>query len=321
MALEKIAQSDLPIQIVRGDYKPQGIDYGFFTKEGGVSEGGYASLNVGTVTATSGKDTMANVQENIRRAMEAIGATPEQLCLLESQYNNSVAVVTEPSATPIKADGLVSNTPGIVLANVSADAHSIAFVDEKSGVVGLAVGSWKGVAKGVVENVIASMESLGSERKDIHVIVGPGLSKDSYEMGKDVHDFFVEGGTNARDNKPYLHSPHYIEFFKQHPSEADKFLFDLPGLIAFKAQEQGLLPEQVQDVQCDTLTDERFFGARRFTKQQAPGVSLPTGAALPIHLQIGRNLNFVTVTGKKDISPDGIRKEQEANTHVKLGIV
>lgn len=288
------------IEIVKhSDCNHENINYGFFTSKGGKSEGAFAckadgkgGLNVGRVTG----DEAETIEENIELALQSIGSAAEDLVLLRSNYNNKVHTITDRSqltGEPLDGDGLVSDVPGLVLATVSADAHAIVFVDEKAGIAGIAVGSWKGVAKGVIENTIASMIELGSDPKDITTIVGPGLGKGNYEMGKNVRDFFIEGGVDEKDGEQYVNSEDYAQYFADKGEE--KCDLDFCGLIAQKAKNLGL--GQALNVEKDTMIDLDFYGARRDTGPSSE------------HKKTGRNLNYVKLvqgqrenSGEKEIS-------------------
>lgn len=225
------------------------IAHGFFTREGGVSQGLYAGLNCGPGSG----DDPAHVAENRRRAVRALGAGDLPLCTLYQVHGPKVATVTEPwsdDARP-EADALVTDRPGIALGILTADCGPVLFADEKAGVIGAAHAGWKGAFYGVLEATVAAMEALGASRANIHAALGPTIAGPSYEVDAAFRERFL-----AAD-------PGHDRFFQ--PSErAGHALFDLPRFI--EARLSALDLGAVADLGQDTYAaPERFFSYRRTT--------------------------------------------------------
>jgi len=129
-----------------------GVRHGFFTRQGGVSQGIYASLNVGL----GSRDDPAAVRENRRRAGAHFGATE---ILTAYQIHSATAVAADgpwPGPAP-QADAVVSAAPCVVCGALAADCAPVLLADPQARVVGAAHAGWKGALGGVAEQAIAAM--------------------------------------------------------------------------------------------------------------------------------------------------------------------
>jgi polyphenol oxidase len=227
-----------------------GVRNAFFTREGGVSSGVYASLNGGV----GSRDDADAVAENRRRMVEHLGAdtmlTPYQI------HSDICLAVDEPWTERPRGDALATATPGLALGVTGADCGMILFADERAGVVGAAHAGWKGALGGVLEATLACMETLGAKRETIVAVLGPTIGGSSYETGPDFIAQFV------------AHDPGYARFFAPSP-RAGHNLFDLPRFIAARLERAGVA--RFESLDLDTYADEaRFFSYRRATHRNEP---------------------------------------------------
>lgn len=229
-----------------------GIAHGFFTREGGVSEGLYAGLNVGL----GSHDAPERVRENRARVAGWFGEDLDHLATLYQVHSPYVIVVDGPvSGERPKADGQVTATPGIVLGVLTADCGPVLFTDPQARVIGAAHAGWKGALGGVLESTIDAMVSLGARRDRIVACLGPSISHRNYEVGAE----FVERFVSVNDS--------YATYFR--PSDRDGHaMFDLPGLTIKRLTEAGVAAENL-DI-CTYADEERFFSYRRTTHRQEP---------------------------------------------------
>ncbi len=123
------------------------VHHGFFTKEGGVSEGIYASLQCGR-GATD--DPRENVAENRLRASRAMKVKRENLLSCYQHHSADVVEVVTPwrPGKPPKADAMVTKVSGIALGILTADCAPVLFVDAKAKIIGAAHAGWKGAMGG-----------------------------------------------------------------------------------------------------------------------------------------------------------------------------
>jgi YfiH family protein len=223
------------------------IRHAFFTREGGVSEGIYASLNGGI----GSKDDPARVGENRARMARALGVAPERLLSVHQVHSPDVAVAEKPwdaSARP-RADAIVTRVPGLAIGVTTADCGPVLFADGEAGVIGAAHAGWRGAQGGVLEATLAAMEGLGAKRASIVVALGPMIRQPNYEVGPEfVAAFLKETQDNARFFAPAARAQHA--------------LFDLPGYIAARLSRAGIV--RIEDVGlCTYAEPARFFSYRR----------------------------------------------------------
>ncbi|PWS36919.1 peptidoglycan editing factor PgeF [Falsiroseomonas bella] len=225
------------------------VPHGFFTREGGVSAGRFASLNC----SLSGRDDADAVRENRRRAADALGLGPDRLVGLTQVHGVAVATLREawPETDRPPADAMVTDRPGMLLGIVTGDCAPILFADADAGVVGAAHAGWRGAVAGVVEATIEAMEALGAARTRIAAAVGPCIAQESYEVGPDLRDALLAA------------SPKGEAFLAPGRREA-RWQFDLPGYCLMRLREAGVA--SANWVGDDTLANEgKYFSHRRAT--------------------------------------------------------
>jgi purine-nucleoside/S-methyl-5'-thioadenosine phosphorylase / adenosine deaminase len=154
-----------------------GYEVVFTTRLGGVSEGPYASLNLGRKSG----DEVEHVDENRRIACEAIGADVAKLAL-NFQVHSSRVRRAEPATRGEQADGLWTDEPGLPILAMSADCLPIALA-RADGPPAIAVlhAGWRGLLEGIVAS---GVEALGGG--DLAAAVGPGIGPCCYEVGEEV---------------------------------------------------------------------------------------------------------------------------------------
>lgn len=231
-----------------------GIRHAFFTREGGVSTGVYASLNGGI----GSNDDPAAVAENRRRMAAYLDVLPSEFLSLY-QIHSDIAVTVEapwPMQERPQADAMVTVKPGIALGVGAADCGPILFADPEVRVIGAAHSGWKGAIGGVLESTLAAMERLGAKKHRIIVALGPMLSQRNYEVGPEFKaQFLAESAGNAR-------------FFAPGTRETHPF-FDLPGYIAARLERAGVA--EIDKLNLCTYADpQKFFSYRRKTHLNEP---------------------------------------------------
>lgn len=221
-----------------------GVVHGFFGRRGGMSSGSYESLNVGQ----GSNDLPENVTKNRARVAKALGTSEPKLLSLSQIHSTEVLIVDAPfTDTPPKADGLVTKTPGLAISALAADCGPVLFCDPKAHIIGACHAGWRGALAGVTTETLRAMESLGASRDNIHAVLGPCISQDSYEVGHDYRDSFV-AENEAHDR-----------FFKLGPNR--KPHFDLKRFILAKLRKDGLTHiEALPD--CTYAQPEAYFSYR-----------------------------------------------------------
>jgi YfiH family protein len=230
-----------------------GLRHAFFTREGGVSDGIYQSLNAGL----GSQDDPARIAENRRRMAEQMAVGPEHFLSLHQTHSPDVVVASGPweGASRPRADALVTRTEGLAIGVTAADCGPILLVDPAARVIGAAHAGWKGALTGVVESTVEAMEKLGAERSGIVAAIGPLIRQHSYEVGGEFVERFIEADAeNARFFIPSAREGHAM--------------FDLAGFIRTRLENAGVL--MIDDLGVDTYSDERFFSYRRSVHRGEP---------------------------------------------------
>jgi YfiH family protein len=220
-----------------------GVLHGFFTRQGGVSDGLYGSLNCGFSTG----DVREKVQENRDRAVARLGLAPDRLAAVQ-QVHSARVVVIDDDWTPgplLQADALATRRPGIALGILGADCAPVLLADAKAGVIGAAHAGWRGALDGVTDSVIDAMIGLGAEPSRIVAAIGPCIAQASYQVG-------------AEFPAPFL---------AQDPANAAFFAdghFDLPAYLKARLERRSLAA--IIPSLGDTLAQpDLFFSHRRAT--------------------------------------------------------
>jgi len=226
-----------------------GIRHAFFTRQGGVSSGMYATLNGGI----GSHDEPHNVAQNRARMAAALGVDAGRLLTAYQIHSPDVVIVDRPWATRERprADALVTKCHGLAIAVTTADCGPVLLADGVARVIAVAHAGWRGAAGGVIEATISAMERCGANRKHIVAALGPMIRQENYEVGPEfIAALQVQSSANACFFAPATRAGHA--------------LFDLPGYIRARLAAAGL--EQIEDLACCTYSDAtRFFSYRRAT--------------------------------------------------------
>jgi YfiH family protein len=229
-----------------------GIRHGFFTREGGVSEGIFASLNCGFGSA----DEPEKVAENRARAAAALGLKADRLAICHQIHSADVVTVetTWTRETAPRADGMVTVMPGVALGVLAADCAPVLFADPEARVIGACHAGWRGAVHGIVDATVEAMTRQGARRERLRAVIGPCIGGASYEVGADFRArFLADGASNA-------------DLF-QAASRSGHFLFDLPAYVLRRLERLGV--RHAAATGGDTVAEPaRFFSYRRACLEQ-----------------------------------------------------
>jgi len=209
--------------IIRWD-APGPYTVAFSTRAGGVSEGPFASLNLGLLT----DDEPDNVHENRRRLCSEVAADPDRLALNRQVHGIEVHRAVA-GRRGVPGDGLWTDEPAVPMLKVTADCLPIALA-RTNGEPGLCLlhAGWRGLSEGIVG---AGVAALGGP---LAAVVGPGIGPCCYEVGPEVAGLFGSSGRTL----------------------------DLRAVAERALREAGV--ERVEHVElCTACDEERFFSHRR----------------------------------------------------------
>ena len=231
-----------------------GVAHGFSTRLGGVSQGIYATLNLGMNRG----DDPAAVRENFARFCAAVGAPADRTVFSAQVHGDTVRTVTTADVgkgidrkVDYEADGLVTDVPGVTLTVFSADCLPILLYDPVRRVVAAVHAGWRGTALGIAARAVEKMrEVYGCAPGDILAAIGPGISRCCFETHEDVPNAMTEAMGAA--------ALKYIEVLP-----TGKFHVDLKGLNARRLEQAGLAEGHIAvSEDCTACLPEKYWSHR-----------------------------------------------------------
>lgn len=233
------------IKTYQADNIAGNISHGFFTRRGGVSSGLYEGLNVGPGSS----DQPALVEENRRLALAQLCQGDAVLCTAYQTHSAEVVIIDQPWAVgdAPRVDAMVTSRPGIALGILTADCAPVLLVDAGAGVIGATHAGWKGALGGVVEATVKAMETLGADRSRVSAAIGPAIAQQSYEVGPEFRDEFLQADSAAKK--------YFATGGAGHKGGDDRFQFDLPGYV-----ENALRRGGIESVWCAGLDTYEMAG-------------------------------------------------------------
>lgn len=207
-------------------------------RRGGVSTGPFATLNM----AGHVGDTPAHVAENRRRVRCALELPGEPRWL--NQVHGTRCVDLADAGAAEEADGSYTDAPGNVCAVLTADCLPLFVCDAAGERAGLFHVGWKGLAAGMVEQVLA----IFAGRPGIHCWLGPAIGPGAFEVGREVRDA-LEAAGNEDCFTPSVNP--------------GRWMADLYGLVAHRLRRGGAWEVSWDENACTRDDPERFFSYRR----------------------------------------------------------
>lgn len=275
--------AELPADWLVPDWPaPAGVQALCTTRAGGVSQGPYASMNLGTHV---GDDPQA-VQTNRARLQAALGqSTPGARPVFLSQvHGTGVAALTASTPDNTEADACVATDAGVVCTIMVADCLPVLLAHTSGAVVGAAHAGWRGLAgqsgvgvlesamralferfqtlaltskaQAAIENVANNAESFETVARGTLAWLGPCIGPQAFEVGPEVREAFCAAG------------PQYSACFVPSPTQQGKWLADLAGLARLRLQAMGVTRIYGNDSSaawCTVTQSARFFSHRRDT--------------------------------------------------------
>jgi YfiH family protein len=166
--------------------------HGFSTRLGGVSRpyGGNA-LNLGFTQHDSRKAVEQNRELFLGRLGLVKGRKSWPLVSLRQIHSDLIYRINAAPAETLAGDGLITDTPGLVLAAQTADCLPIVLADRKRRAVGVFHAGWRGTVRRIVEKGVGEMRRhFGSDPRDLMAAIGPGVHGCCYEVGEEVRTKF-----------------------------------------------------------------------------------------------------------------------------------
>jgi polyphenol oxidase len=238
--------------------------HGFMTRDGGVSQGLYRSLNL----AEGVGDDPSAVSANWARWQAAYPRV--RLARLQQVHGNRVHPISlADSGERRSGDGMVAKVPGIVLAIFTADCVPVLMVDAETGIVGAVHAGWRGTLAGIAAEGVSTMTALGAPSQRIRVALGPSIGSCCFEVDAELGERFVSqipaAAAFCRAGRPG----------KKH--------LNLRGILRSQLQEAGVAAASMMDIgPCTRCNSDRFF-SRRAASGAATGLQMSFIGFAPEH--------------------------------------
>lgn len=160
------------------------VTHAVFTRQGGYSQGPFASLNLGSAVG----DEPETVKKNYLQVCQALQISPEQTVSCHLIHSAHVLTIdsTNRQRHLGKADGLVTAEADIYLSMRFGDCTPLLFLDPVRGAVGLAHAGWRGTLQNMAGAMVQAMEQLGCQAQHIIAVIGPTIGPCCYEVGQEV---------------------------------------------------------------------------------------------------------------------------------------
>lgn len=232
--------------------------HGFLGREGGVSNGPFASLNLSYWVGDNSRFVDVNWQR--ARMLMPRGMRFAQLNQVHGKAIHVVGSGQVKNPRPA-ADGLVTTATGLALCIFTADCVPVLLADSDNGVIGALHAGWRGTLAGIAASGIRAMERQGARRESIRAALGPAIGPCCYEVDASVAKQFERRIPCARDHIRADERPH-----KAH--------LDLRGIVTGQFIEAGLASDAVQSVGPCTRCESEHYFSRRAAGGSATGLQL-----------------------------------------------
>lgn len=227
-----------------------GVRHAFTTRKGGVSEGVYASLNIGV----SRGDLSDNVLENYRLLAQALGFNENNVALTAQVHGDTVRIVEKGGSVfdrvHFSCDALITNRPDIALFVFTADCVPILLYDPAARCIGAVHAGWRGTANGILEKTVSMMSSqYGSKPSGLLAAIGPSIGRCCFEVDLSVYDAL---------KKTYPEIGSYADL------KGDKYYPDLKELNRVMLERCGVPAEKISvSSECTKCDPSMFWSHRR----------------------------------------------------------
>ena len=246
--------------------------HAFTTRIGGVSQGIYASLNLGLNLT----DDLARVKENYKLVCGALGIAEDDVVYSSQIHGATVRVVTRgdrgglyEGAAP-ETDALITRDNGVALIVFVCDCVPILLHDPVRSVIGAVHAGWRGTAADIAGVTVRRMsDEFGCFPADIRAAIGPSISGCCYETDRDVAD--------AMQTLPLEKADTFIS------AKGEKYMVDLKEANRLLLSMAGIRDIMVSD-ECTSCSSEKYWSHRRTRGNrgsQAAIIAITAGGRMP----------------------------------------
>lgn len=224
------------------------------SREGGVSVGNYASFNLSPFSG----DNPENLSENSKILSDKLGVGMDKIIIPYQTHGTEIREIDETffelnseqkEAFLNGVDALITKLPSICISITTADCVPILFFDPVKKVIAAAHAGWRGTCGKIVEKTIHTfIEEFDCNPSDILVTIGPSISAEVYEVGKELVECFENAGFDISEIVSTKNESIYLDLWKANQQLLMK---------------NGILQENIEIAGICTYTEhEKFFSAR-----------------------------------------------------------
>lgn len=149
-----------------------------------------------------------------------------------------------------KGDGMITREKNIIIGIYSADCVPILIAGKNKDFVAAIHSGWQGSFNGINEKAIEKIEKISQNKNDIFIVIGPSIFQENYEVKDEFMENFIKKDKESE------------QFFLKKNS---KIFFDNREYLKFIYKKSGF--QNIEMINIDTYSDERFFSYRKFKKK------------------------------------------------------
>jgi YfiH family protein len=232
------------------------VTHAFCTRRSGVSQGEFASLNVG--------DEEKNVIQNLNIIRDSFAMPENAMVMARQVHGDRILEIDEQDSLPVlvrEADGLMTARAGLAICIKTADCAPLLFVDRRLRVIGAVHAGWRGTALRIASKMVDMFsERFSSRREDIMVFIGPAIGPCCYEVDSPVFEAF----SADRDRDGFFHRL----------DKKDRWGFDLLNANRLQLMKAGIPEDHVQGADICTSCWQDLFYSHRAAKGRKEGRQL-----------------------------------------------
>tara|TARA_Y100000591_G_scaffold150242_1_gene129212 strand:+ start:243 stop:911 length:669 start_codon:yes stop_codon:yes gene_type:complete len=214
------------------------------------------------------KDKKKDVLYNLKIVKKKFGLDSKEIFLNYQIHSNKIVFIGKKFKQikkRLRADAIITNQSKLPIAVLTADCVPILLYDCKKNIIAAIHAGWRGALSGIIDNVISFIIKKGGKRKNIIAAIGPSISKNSYNIGKDLQEKFMR---QSKKNKIFFNKKNNVIYF------------NLPGYVKYQLNLNKIV--NIDTINIDTFDKKNnFFSARR--------------SLISKHDDYGRNISIIMI--------------------------